>query len=161
MVKYREIEPSDDARVAEIARCNLRKFHLDLPGTVYFDPELDHLSAFYSEKPDKRRYFVALGKDGQVIGGAGLAEFEGMNDCAELQKLYLVDSVKGKGYGKDLVRLVEEGRFGGPPIFVNAPAYPPVPGCCGKRGTAGQKKEWNFHKESSCFGDGTAADGGV
>ncbi len=29
------------------------------------------------------------------------------------------------------------------------------------KGTAGQEKEWNFHKESSCFGDGTAADGGV
>ena len=72
MVKYRESEPSDDARVAEIARYNLKKFHLDLPGTVYFDPELDHLSTFYSEKPDKRRYFVALGKDGQVIGGAGV-----------------------------------------------------------------------------------------
>ena len=86
MVKYREIEPSDDARVAEIARYNLKKFHLDLPGTVYFDPELDHLSAFYSEKPDKRRYFVALDKDGQVIGGAGFAEFEGLDDCAELQK---------------------------------------------------------------------------
>ena len=109
MVKYREIEPSDDARVAEIARCNLKKCHLDLPGTVYFDPELDHLSAFYSEKPDKRRYFVALDQDGQVIGGAGFAEFEGLDDCAELQKLYLVDSVKGKGYGKDLVQLVEEG----------------------------------------------------
>lgn len=109
MVKYREIKPSDDARVAGIARYNLKKFHLDLPGTVYFDPELDHLSTFYSEKPDKRRYFVALGKDGQVIGGAGVAEFEGLDDCAELQKLYLVDSVKGKGYGKDLVQLVEEG----------------------------------------------------
>ena len=72
MVKYREIEPSDDARVAEIARYNLKKFHLDLPGTVYFDPELDHLSAFYSEKPDKRRYFVALDKDGQVMAVRGL-----------------------------------------------------------------------------------------
>lgn len=36
-------------------------------------------------------------KDGQIIGGAGFAEFEGLDDCAELQKLYLVDSVKGKG----------------------------------------------------------------
>lgn len=51
MVKYREIEPSDDARVAEIARYNLKKFHLDLPGTVYFDPELDHLSAFTARSP--------------------------------------------------------------------------------------------------------------
>ena len=66
-------------------------------------------------------------KDGQVIGGAGFVEFEGLDDCAELQKLYLVDSVKGKGCGKDLVQLVEEGRFGGPPFFVSEPAYPPVP----------------------------------
>lgn len=66
-------------------------------------------------------------KDGQVIGGAGFVEFEGLDDCAELQKLYLVDSVKGKGCGKDLVQLVEEGRFGGPPFFVSAPAYPPAP----------------------------------
>lgn len=66
-------------------------------------------------------------KDGQVIGGAGFAEFEGLDDCAELQKLYLVDSAKGKGCGKDLVQLVEEGRFGGPSFFVNVPAYPPAP----------------------------------
>lgn len=100
MVKYREIKPSDDARVAGIARYNLKKFHLDLPGTVYFDPELDHLSTFYSEKPDKRRYFVALGKDGQVIGGAGFAEFEGLDDCAELQKLYLWIPLRGKATEK-------------------------------------------------------------
>ena len=100
MVKYREIEPSDDARVAEIARYNLKKFHLDLPGTVYFDPELDHLSTFYSEKPDKRRYFVALGKDGQVIGGAGFAEFEGLDDCAELQSSIWWIPSKGKATEK-------------------------------------------------------------
>ena len=72
MVKHREIELSDDARVAEIARYNLKKFHLDLPGTVYFDPELDHLSAFYSEKPDKRRYFVALDQDDRLLAVRGL-----------------------------------------------------------------------------------------
>lgn len=66
-------------------------------------------------------------KDGQVIGGAGLAKFEGLDDCAELQKLYLLDSVKRKGCGKELVQLVEEGRFGGPTFFVSAPAYPPAP----------------------------------
>lgn len=66
-------------------------------------------------------------KDGQIIGGAGFAEFEGLDDCAELQKLYLVDSVKGKGCGKELVQLVEEGRRSGPPFFVNAPAYPSAP----------------------------------
>ena len=29
------------------------------------------------------------------------------------------------------------------------------------KGNGRAEKEWNFHKESSCFGDGTAADGGV
>ena len=65
-------------------------------------------------------------KDGQVIGGAGFVEFEGLDDCAELQKLYLVDSVKGKGCGKNLVQPVE-GALRRPSFFVNAPAHPPVP----------------------------------
>ena len=56
-------------------------------------------------------------KDGQIIGGAGFAKFEGLDDCAELQKLYLVDSVKGKGCGKDLVQLVEGGASAALPFL--------------------------------------------
>lgn len=108
MPRYRKIEPADDARIAEIVRANLKHFHLDIPGTAYFDPELEHLSAFYDAEPSKRRYFVALDDAGQVVGGAGIAEFEGIEDCAELQKLYLDDSAKGKGCGKELMRITEE-----------------------------------------------------
>lgn len=108
MVRYRKIEASDDERIAKIVRYNLKKFQLDIPGTVYFDPELDHLSDFYKARPNKRSYFVALGENDEIIGGAGFAEFEGLDNCAELQKLYLVDGSKGKGYGKDLVRLIED-----------------------------------------------------
>ena len=99
MPSYRKIEPADDARIAEIVRANLKHFHLDIPGTAYFDPELEHLSAFYDAEPSKRRYFVALDDDGRVIGGAGVAE---------LQKLYLDDSAKGKGCGKELMRITED-----------------------------------------------------
>ena len=45
--KVRPIMKSDDPWIAAIIRTNLEKFHLDIPGTVYFDPELDHLSSFY------------------------------------------------------------------------------------------------------------------
>lgn len=107
MLKYRKIEPSDDKKIAEIIRTNLEKFHLNIPGTVYFDSELEHLSAYYNSNPLKRAYFVALNEAEQIIGGVGIAEFNGMENCAELQKLYLVDSVKGKGHGKELVRLAE------------------------------------------------------
>lgn len=108
MTEYRKIEPADDAKIAKIIRSNLEKFHLNLPGTAYFDPELDHLSAYYNSAPDKRCYFVAVEEGGQLVGGVGIAEFDGIEACAELQKLYLDDSAKGKGYGKALMRLAEE-----------------------------------------------------
>lgn len=109
MLNYRKIETSDDIRIARIIRSNLEKFHLNIPGTAYFDPELDHLSDYYKVNPHKRAYFVAFGDDGQIIGGVGFAEFEGIDDCAELQKLYLDDCAKGKGYGKELMKIAEEG----------------------------------------------------
>jgi putative acetyltransferase len=108
MLNYRKIEPADDKQIAKIIRYNLEKVHLNLPGTAYFDPELDRLSSYYNTKPDKRAYFVALGDAGEVVGGVGVAEFDGIENCAELQKLYLSDSVKGRGCGKELVKLAEE-----------------------------------------------------
>lgn len=107
MLHYRKIEANDDAEIAKIIRTNLEKLHLNLPGTAYFDPELEHLSSFYNSYPERRAYFVAL-EDGRVIGGAGIAEFPGIEACAELQKLYLDDSVKGKGYGKALMQIAED-----------------------------------------------------
>ena len=107
MLRYRKIEAQDDAAIAGIIRRNLEKFHLDIPGTVYFDPQLDHLSAYYQAEPEKRIYFVALGEDGQVIGGVGVDAFGGLPDCAELQKLYLDDRAKGKDYGKALIGLAQ------------------------------------------------------
>lgn len=108
MLNYRKIEASDDKRIAQIIRTNLEKLHLDIPGTAYFDPELEHLSLYYNCNSSKRIYYVALDEAGQVIGGVGIAEFDGIENCAELQKLYLDDSVKGKGYGKELLLIAED-----------------------------------------------------
>lgn len=107
MLNYRKIEAVDDERIAQIIRANLERFHLNIPGTAYFDPELNHLSSYYGENLSKRVYFVGLDEIGQVIGGVGVAEFDGIEKCAELQKLYLDESAKGKGYGKDLIQLAE------------------------------------------------------
>ena len=65
------------------------------------------MSAYYDAAPEKRAYFVALDETGRVIGGVGIAEFAGIPDCAEIQKLYLDDSTKGKGYGRELMKLAE------------------------------------------------------
>ena len=107
MLKYRRITAADDEAIAKIVRTNLEKSHLNIPGTVYYDPELDHLSVYYNDVPTKRCYFIALDEVDCVIGGVGIAEFKGIEDCAEMQKLYLDDSAKGKGYSKELVAAAE------------------------------------------------------
>ena len=106
MVEIRGIAAADDERLAEIIRRNLEKFHLDIPGTAYFDPELSHLSRFYLAKPKERGYFVAS-EDGVLLGGVGFAEFPALDGAAELQKLYLSDAAKGKGLGKKLFETAE------------------------------------------------------
>lgn len=104
----RPITPADDAEIAKIIRANLEAFHLAIPGTAYFDPELDNLSAFYNALPGKRMYWIAASEDGTVMGGVGVAEYAPIAHCAEIQKLYLSDSAKGKGFGIRLMKAAED-----------------------------------------------------
>ena len=105
--EIRPIRKTDDAALAAIIRKNLEAYHLNLPGTVYFDPELDHLSRFYGKNAKGRAYFVLTDSTGQVIGGVGFSEFGGFPNCAEIQKLYLTDDAKGQGLGRDLLETAE------------------------------------------------------
>lgn len=106
-IVIRPIHPEDDAPLSRIIRSNLEQFHLDIPGTAYFDPELDHLSRYYRAAPDRRAYFVAADENGLVLGGAGIAEVDAFSQCAELQKLYLTESAKGQGLGTGLMQQVQ------------------------------------------------------
>ena len=103
---YRIIEPKDDLILADIIRTNLKGHNLVIPGTVYFDDNLNHLSDYYLASP-KRTYFIALDDANNIIGGIGLAELDFMDDTAELQKLYLIDAAKGQGLSYKLMALVE------------------------------------------------------
>ena len=107
-MKYRRITPADDLAIAKIIRSNLKANGLDLPGTVYFDDNLNHLSAFYCEEGKRRFYYILTDEEDRVIGGIGLAEFACFENCAELQKLYLTDDAKGNGTGYRLMGLVED-----------------------------------------------------
>ena len=99
------LTPKYDAAVADLIRTNLKAHQLDIPGTAYFDEGLDHLSDFYGQPG--RAYFVLL--DGEKLaGGIGLADFSGFPGCCELQKLYLDDAVKGRGWGYGLIRFIED-----------------------------------------------------
>lgn len=106
-VTLRPITAADDAPLAAIIRANFKQYHLDIPGTAYFDPELDHLSVFYGASPAQRAYFVAVDERGTLLGGGGFAEFPALPACAELQKLYLADAAKGLGLGGRLIAQIE------------------------------------------------------
>lgn len=103
----RQIRASDNEAIAKIIRENLEYFHLDIPGTAYFDKSLDTLSKFYQDTPGSR-YFIATDEHGNVVGGVGIAPFAGFARCAEIQKLYLAQGVKGKGLGIALMQRAEE-----------------------------------------------------
>lgn len=104
--KIREMVPEDNSAMAELVRDNLKKHCLDIPGTAYFDSALDNLYEFYSSSK-KRGYYVLTDENNCVVGGIGFAEFDPFPDCAELQKLYLADSVKGLGWGYRLLSFIE------------------------------------------------------
>ncbi len=105
---FRQIKPGDDTDLAELIRSNLRAYKLDIPGTVYFDENLYHLSNFYLTDTKKRTYIILADENDSVIGGVGIAEFDGFEECAELQKLYLDDSYKGQGIGYKLMKQAED-----------------------------------------------------
>lgn len=106
-MNYRLIEPNDNVALANIIRKNLKSYKLDIPGTAYFDKNLDCLSDYYLSSP-KRDYFVVYDEQNRIVGGVGIAEIDFWPETAELQKLYLSDSVKGQGLSYDLINLVEK-----------------------------------------------------
>lgn len=107
-MKISELKPCYDLALAELIRWNLKKHDLDIPGTVYFDDNLNHLSDYYLDKPEQRYYLVVTEDNDKLIGGVGLAEFEFFEDCCELQKLYLADEAKGAGLSYKMIARIED-----------------------------------------------------
>ena len=102
----RPMTPEDNAAMAALVRENLKAHCLDIPGTAYFDESLDDLCSYYAE--GNRGYFVMTDEENRVVGGIGFADCDLFPNCAELQKLYLADRVKGRGLGNRLIAFVEE-----------------------------------------------------
>ncbi|MCR5416729.1 MAG: GNAT family N-acetyltransferase [Pseudobutyrivibrio sp.] len=103
---FRKIEEKDNKAIAKIVRDNLEQVGLDIPGTAYFDEGLDHLSELY--KNENGKYFVLIDELDNVVGGVGFSPCDFMDDTAELQKLYLSDSVKGSGLGYEMLHFIED-----------------------------------------------------
>lgn len=100
----RLLEKKDNKIIKDIIQSSLKEYGLDIPGTAYFDPQLDDLYSFY-QQGEQYAYWV-IEEEGEIIGGAGIAPFEGNQTIAELQKLYIVKEHRGKGFSKLLMNQV-------------------------------------------------------
>lgn len=99
----RKIERPDNEQIAVIIRKVLLDFNVPKEGSAYSDVALDDMTAAYSG--DKTVYFVVL-DDETIMGGGGIApldNYEG-NVC-ELQKMYMLESLRGRGIGKKLIQM--------------------------------------------------------
>jgi putative acetyltransferase len=98
---FRPIEQRDNREIADLIRTVFREFKIDKPGTVYFDPTTDDLFKLFREKGS---YYWIAEEEGVIIGGCGLYPTPGLPaGCAELVKLYLSASQRGKGTGWKLM----------------------------------------------------------
>lgn len=97
----REMKKEDNAKVKEIIQDSLKSLGLAIPGTAYFDPQLNDLHHYYSHLQHASYWVVEM--DGEIVGGIGVAPFNEQEEVCELQKLYLSPKAQGLGWGKKLM----------------------------------------------------------
>ncbi|MEI6048188.1 MAG: GNAT family N-acetyltransferase [Bacteroidota bacterium] len=100
-ITFRHIEEKDNKEIAELIRTVFREFKIDKPGTVYFDSTTDDLFNLFLAPGSQ--YWIAE-EDGVIIGGCGVFPTPFLpTGCAELVKLYLSSSQRGRGTGWQLM----------------------------------------------------------
>ncbi|MEC0239995.1 GNAT family N-acetyltransferase [Paenibacillus dokdonensis] len=97
----RDIKKEDNVKVKEIIQDSLKSLGLAIPGTAYFDPQLNDLHQYYTHLKHANYWVVEL--EGEVVGGIGIAPFNEHPKVCELQKLYLSTKAQGLGLGKKLM----------------------------------------------------------
>ena len=97
----RHIQKSDNAAIAAVIRSVLIEHNAPKTGSALEDEILDTLFEFYQAK--NTLYFVVA--DGEkVYGGGGIAPLaNGPEEVCELQKLYFLPEIRGKGFAKAIV----------------------------------------------------------
>jgi putative acetyltransferase len=105
----RELRPSDSPKLASLIRQVSSEYGLtEDKGYSVADPTLDSLYEVYDSK--NSQYWV-IEKEGEILGGSGIAPLAGESSVCELQKMYFLPELRGKGLGRTLaVKCFKEAR---------------------------------------------------
>lgn len=101
MLFIRPIVPSDNPIIASIVLSVMADYEADPQTTIAGDPTLHHMFENYQE--ERAAYFMAVWAD-RVVGGCGIRQLQGTGEnICELQRMFLLPEVRGKGIGKALI----------------------------------------------------------
>ena len=99
-IEIRELTEEDNAGIAHVIRQVSDEFGLtEDKGYSVADPDLDQLSEIYTQ--DRCQYWVIAQGD-KILGGAGVSPLNGEAHIAELQKMYFLPEIRGKGLARRL-----------------------------------------------------------
>ncbi|WNS45357.1 GNAT family N-acetyltransferase [Paenibacillus sp. MMS20-IR301] len=102
MLTIRPITHADNAAIEQIIRECLIEFGGNREGLAWADASMHDLHSYYSSA-DNRAYWI-VEEEGTVLGGCGIAAFDGPEQICELQKMYLASGIRGKGIAGELLR---------------------------------------------------------
>lgn len=101
-IVIREIQKEDNEQIAAVIREVFISDNYPKTGTAFADKQLDFMFEAY-DKPSAV-YFVVEEK-GKIIGGAGVSQLENTTETiCELQKMYFLQEVRGKGIGYQMIQ---------------------------------------------------------
>lgn len=100
-LRLRKLTAADNPAIARVIRKVSAEYGLTADkGYTVADPNLDELYQVYSQ-PGHAYWVVEY--DGEVVGGGGIAPLTGSEaDICELQKMYFLPAIRGKGLAKKL-----------------------------------------------------------
>lgn len=100
-IDIREIQEKDNHKIKQVLISVMTEFGVPDHGTALQDEELDNMSNAYTE--NNSIYYVVLA-DNIICGGAGISKLKGTNkNICELQKMYFLPNIRGKGIGSNLI----------------------------------------------------------
>ena len=101
MFNIRQISKNDNLNLSKLIREVLIEIGVPKKGTAYSDPELNFMFEAYD---NKRSIYYVVENNGKIYGGAGISHLnEADYNICELQKMYFLPSIRGKGLGDMMI----------------------------------------------------------
>lgn len=101
-IRISEITRAQDAAIKEIITTVGVEFGAVGEGYGPADAEVSAMSEHYLDA--NRSLYLVAEVDGKIVGGGGIAGFEGRPQTSELRKLFLLPSARGLGLGEAISR---------------------------------------------------------